>query len=310
MKPVHSLVGDWSQLRVLVALLRTESTVEAARELGLSQSAVSHALRKLRVTFDDPLFVKVGRRLVATERARELRVPLDEALAAVERVFTPRAALDPSTLRTAFRIGTADYGELVVLPRLVEALSEQAPSVDLVSVNLGDATEAALQRGEVDLVIGTRFRERSGLLFRPLRRDELVCVERSAGKRRSMTLARYLAARHVLVSPRGLPGGIVDEALRPRGIERRVVLTTPCFQTALATVARTSLITTVPRGVAEVYAAEHHVALHAAPLELPHLSFGLLYTESRRDDARHRWLRERIVELAAEPAERSASRGR
>lgn len=300
MKTIHTWVGDWNQLRVLDALLRTESTVQAARELGLSQSAVSHALRKLRETFDDPLFVKVGRRLAATERARELRVPLDEALAAVERVFTPRAALDPRTLRTAFRIGAADYGELVVLPRLVEALSEEAPGVDVLSVNLGDATEAALQRGEVDLVIGTRFRERAGLLFRLLRRDELVCVERASRTKRRMTLARYLAARHVLVSPRGLPGGIVDEALTAKGSARRVALTTPCFQTALAIVARTSLVTTVPRGIAEVYAAEHDVAIHAVPLELPRLSFGLLYAESRRDDATHRWLRERIVELAGD----------
>ncbi|MBX3248236.1 MAG: LysR family transcriptional regulator [Myxococcales bacterium] len=289
---------DLNQLRVLDALLRTSSTVRAARELGLTQSAISHALRRLRDVFEDPLFVRVGRRLVPTERALALRVPLEEARAALERVFRPQEAFDPATLRTTFRLVAADYAELVVLPGLMRALGAEAPGVELSVVMLGDELEDALQRGDADLAIGGRFRERAGLVYRALRRDPLVCVVRRDGLHdgRRMTLRRYLAARHVLVSPRGLPGGIVDDRLAALGHERHVVLRTPSFQTALAVVSVSDLVTTVPRSLVESYPPAGLATL-AAPIDLPEIRFGLLFSASRREDSSHRWLRQRIVSL-------------
>lgn len=298
MSQFHWSSIDLNQLRVLDALLRTSSTVRAARELGLTQSAISHALRRLRDVFDDPLFVRVGRQLVPTERALELRVPLEEARAALDRVFRSREVFDPASLRATFRLVAADYAELVVLPALLRALADEAPGVELSSVMLGDSLEDALQRGDVDLAIGARFQERAGLVHRALRRDPLVCVVRRDGPHgeRRMTLNRYLAARHVLVSPRGLPGGIVDDRLAALGHERRVVLRTPSFQTALAVVATTDLVTTVPRSLAAAYPPSGLVT-KAPPIELPEVRFGLLFSASRRQDSSHRWLRERIASL-------------
>lgn len=288
---------DLNQLSVLDALLRTESTVEAARILGVSQSAVSHALRKLRARFDDRLLVRVGGRLVKTERARALQEPLADALAAATRVFEPLTAVEPTSLRATFRIGAADYGELVVLPALLERLSAEAPGVDLVVQSVGDAAEHALESGQLDLVIGARFRERAGLLFRGLQQDPLVCVEQARNGLRSMDLERFLGGRHVLVSPRGLPGGIVDDALAALGRTRRIVLTTPSFQTALAVASRTGLFTTVPHRLAEAYAGRALLRLHPIPLSLPRIGFGLLFSRSRQNDPAHRWLRACIAGL-------------
>lgn len=286
---------DLNSLRVLDALLRTESTVQAARELGLTQSAVSHALGRLREIFADPLFVRVGRRLVPTERARELSSTLGDARAAIDRVFAPRAVFDPRSLRASFRIACADYGELVVLPKLLDALSEEAPGVELTTYAPGDALEEELQRGRADLAFGARFGERAGLVHRALFRDHFVCVRRADAPR--LTLARYLEDRHVLVSPRGLPGGIVDELLEGMGHTRRVVLRTPTFQTALAIVTRTELSTTVPRTLAEAYAEHAKVTIAKLPFEAPELRFGMMFAASRKDDASHRWLRERVAAL-------------
>ena len=286
---------DLNSLRVLDALLRTESTVQAARELGLTQSAVSHALGRLREIFSDPLFIRVGRRLVPTERARELSSTLGDARAAIDRVFAPRASFDPRSLRASFRIACADYGELVVLPKLLDALSEEAPGVELTTYAPGDALEQELQRGRADLALGGRFAERAGLVHRALFRDHFVCVRRADAPR--LTLTRYLEDRHVLVSPRGLPGGIVDELLEGMGHTRRVVLRTPTFQTALAIVTRTELSTTVPRTLAEAYVEHANVMISKLPFEAPELRFGMMFSVSRKDDASHRWLRERIAAL-------------
>lgn len=297
MSVIHTSGIDLGHLRVLDVLLRTHSTVRAARELGLTQSAVSHALRRLREALGDPLFVRVGRKLAPTERVLGLRAPLAEALAAVGRVFQAGAAFEPAALKASFRIIAADYAELVVLPQLLAALASEAPGVDLVTMVVGDAVEDVIQRGEADLALGASFAERGGLMLRPLFRDPFVvaiAAEHAPGR---LTLERYLAARHVLVAPRALPGGVVDNRLASLGRARRVVLRTPCFQTALAIAARTEVMVTAPRSLALEYARHAPVVTFPPPLELPEVRFGALFSASRQDDVAHKWLRERVAAL-------------
>jgi DNA-binding transcriptional LysR family regulator len=290
------------QLRVLSALLRSASTVRAARELGVTQSAVSHSLKRLRDALGDPLFVRVGRVLQATERAKAFRGPVDEALAAIARISSATGAFDPARARGNFRIIAGDYAERVVLPRLLPILAAEAPELDLTVIALGDRLEDALQNGEADLALGGFFRERSGLVLRPLFRDPFAVVVAKEGGPRRMTLQHYLKARHVIASPRGLPGGIVDDKLAELGLSRRVVLRTPTFQTALAMAAEGSVVATAPRRLAEAYAQHASIRVLTPPLELPPLRFGLLYPESRRDDALHRWFREQLLSAFAREA--------
>ena len=307
MNSVHSSSIDVTMLRTLDTLLRTESTVVAARELGITQSAVSHALRRLREALGHPLFVVVGRKLVATDRARALAPRVTEALAALERVLTETAAFEPAALSTTFRIVAPDSVELVLLPRLLEALATEAPGVELTTLLTGDTLEDVIQRGEADLALGARFRERAGLVHRALYDDTFACVMRSDHPIRRLTLRAYCDARHVLVSPRGLPGGVVDDRLAEDGRSRRVVLRTPSFQTALALVARTDLLVTLPRSVADAYATTTPLRIVPAPLPLPALRFGMVFAASRRDDPAHRWLRERIAGVLSARSRRRAS---
>ena len=145
--------------------------------------------------------------------------------------------------------------------------------------------------------LGGFFEERGGLLLRPLFRDPFVVVTAAAGAPARLSLDRYLAARHILVAPRGLPGGVVDTSLAALGHTRRVVLRTASFQTALAVAARTDLLVTMPRSVAVEFARFTPLSIFPPPLELPEIRFGMLFPASRRDDLAHRWLRERIAAL-------------
>lgn len=287
------------QLRVLAALLRSASTVRAARELGVTQSAVSHSLKRLRETLGDPLFVRVGRVLQATDRAQAFRAPVDEALAAIARISSVTGAFDPARARGNFRIIAGDYAERVVLPRLLSILAHEAPNLDVTVLTVGDRLEDALQNGEADLALGGFFRERSGLVLRPLFRDPFAVVVAKAGAPRRMTLQYFLKARHVIASPRGLPGGIVDDRLAELGHTRRVVLRTPTFQTALAMAAEGGVVATAPRRLAEAYAQHAPIRVLTPPLELPPVRFGLVFPESRRDDALHRWVREKLLSAFA-----------
>lgn len=288
---------ELDQLRVLAALLRSASTVRAARELGITQSAVSHSLKRLREALGDPLFVRVGRALAPTERALSLRVPVDEALAAIARVSARPGAFDPAHARGTLRIVAGDYAELVVLAPLLAALAREAPGLDLVTVAAGDRLEDVLQHGEADFALGAFFRERAGLVLRTLFQDELAVGVAAADAPRRMTLRRYLAARHVIASPRGLPGGIVDERLTQMGLSRRIVLRTPTFQTALAMAARSGLVVTAPRRLLAAYAEHAPLKVLRVPLELAPLRFALVFPASRRHEPLHRWVRERVASL-------------
>lgn len=285
---------DLNLLVVLELLLRHRSTVLAARELGRTQSAVSHALRRLRDHLGDPLLVRVGNQLQPTPRAEALQAPLAQALDALGAVLDPHE-LRPETLRTTVRIMLADYMEAIALPPLLALLADEAPGVDVTCLYPGDALEPLLQSGEADFALGAQFRERAGLLLRPLYEDRMVCVLRTGHPVRRMTMKRFLEARHVLVTPRGNPGGIVDDRLAEEGLERRVALRTPSFHTALRVVANSDMVTTLPERFARGAVESHGLRVLSAPVELAALRIGMLFSASRRDDPALRWIRDAVI---------------
>ncbi len=292
---------DLNLLVVLDALLEHGSTVEAARRLGRTQSAVSHALRRLRERFGDPLFVRVGRALAPTARAEALRAPLRAVLEGAAALHGASAPLDPASLERVFRLVVTDWAEHVLLPPLLARLAREAPGVALELSFVGDVVEDVIQRGRADLALGTGFRELDGVMAQALFEERFVCVCRHDPPRvgRRLTRARYLAERHVVVAPRGLPGSRVDDRLAPSE-RRRVVLRTPHFATAAAVVARTELLVTLPETFARAVAPSLRLDLHALPIELPRFAMQQIFPATLRHDPAHAWLRQRIFEVAAE----------
>ncbi len=300
MNAVHHLHQlDLNLLVVLAELLRTRSTTEAARRLGRTQSAVSHALGRLRAQLHDPLFVRVGASLQPTSLAEELALPLQELLDRADAIFSGhRGAFDPARLERTFVIGGTDLSELVMMPRLITRLRREAPGVDLASRFLGDEVERALLAREVDLLFGTRFRALAGVVVQTVTHEPMVVVAREGHPvvRKGMTTAQFAALDHVVVTPRQLPGSAVDAALEPLGYRRRVVLQLPHFVAAAFIVARTDLVATVPRLLAR--ALQGHLPLRAAPLpfEMPGFTFAIAFHAHHQDDPAHRWLRQAVVE--------------
>src|SRR5437868_5131513 len=120
----------------------------------ITQSAMSRALSRLRAVFDDPLFVRTARGMVATARAQELAEPLARGLAQIETAIAQRAPFDPRTAKRTFRIGVFDYGEMALMPPLVARVMEIAPGVELVSAPLSEEPLRALEDGKLDLALG------------------------------------------------------------------------------------------------------------------------------------------------------------
>jgi DNA-binding transcriptional LysR family regulator len=299
---------DLAHLRVLQDLLRTRSTTQSSRRLGCTQSSVSHSLARLRKRFGDPLLVRTGRQLAPTRFAEELRPRLDAALGEVASLFADAPAFSPEGLERTFRFAGTDFSELLLLPSIVGRLAREAPLVDLVCTPGGADVERQLQERDVDLAFGTAFRDRAGIITKKVAVDRLVLVMREKHPlRRRLDLASYAAAAHILVAPRGSPGGVIDVALGRLGKARRVVVQVGNFTTAAALAASSDLVTAMPRSVAARMAQRLPLVLRPLPVSVPSFAFALAWNEQLTRDAAHRWFRA-LVEGAAAIAFKDAAR--
>src|SRR5262245_18228673 len=214
---------DVNLLIALDGLLREAHVTRAARRVGLSQSAMSHALARLRRVLDDPLLVRTSRGMTLSPRAQRMAAPLAEALAALDGVVGAPAPFEPRELQREFRIAAIDCAQLVIVPALQTAVAKSAPGVELVGMLFGDSVERGLADGSIDLAIGLR-RDAPSFGQIDLLLERFVCVvrqRRRVGK--TLSVKRYAAMPHVLVSPRGRVPGAVDTALKKRGLTRKVV---------------------------------------------------------------------------------------
>lgn len=293
---------DLNLLVVLRALLIHGSATRAAEHLGRSQSAVSHALGRLRALFDDPLFVRVGNDMSPTAFAAALAAPLDQLLREAEQLLARRSAFDPARLEQHFRISGPDYAHAVVFERAMASIRAEAPGVRISTVSTGNEVERSLQAGTIDLALGANYQPYSGLLVQTLFEEHLVCVVRADHPTIGDALTRdqYLAADHALATPRGLPGGMADEVLAGTGEARRVVYRSSHFLAAAVVVSATDLVLTLPSRLAARLAPALRLRILAPPIDLPGFAFGQLFLATRRDDPAHAWLR-RTITAACRP---------
>ena len=247
---------DLALLPILQDLLKTRSTTLTAKRLGCTQSSASHCLARLRIQFADPLLVRVGRSLRPTRFAEDLAPRLDAVLGSVAGLIAESPVFVPAAMDRGFSFAGTDFSELLIRPRLVLRLARETPSVDLVCSSVGSDVERAIQEREVELAFGTSFRERAGVVVKKVATDHLVLLlRRGHPLRHGLDVDRYAAAGHVLVAPRGTPGGVIDVAFAALHKTRRVVVQVRNFSTAASLVAETDLVTAMPHSCADDGAA-------------------------------------------------------
>jgi DNA-binding transcriptional LysR family regulator len=299
---------DLNLLLTLDVLLAEGNVARAARRLGLSPSAMSRSLARLRETTGDPLLVRAGRGLVPTPRALELRARIGPVVEEAKALLLPADALELGKLKRSFTLRTSDGFVENFGPPLVARVAAEAPGVRLRFVQKLDKDSAPLRDGSVDLetgVVGDAASPelRSRILFQ----DRFIGVVRAghALSEGEMTPARYAAADHVLVSRRGRDRNAVDEALAALGLERRIAASVGGFAAALALARGSALLATVPeRHTGRLRGGMHSFAL---PVELPGIAVAMLWHPRMDADQAHRWLRGLLLEISAPSGPPSAS---
>lgn len=281
---------DLNLFRVFDVVYRERSLSRAAAALALTQSAVSHALGRLRAQLGDPLFERRGRGVAPTPLAVQLAPSVREALGGLQRALGSRRDFDPR--RDLGRLTLALPGELEVLllPALFARLLAVAPQVTLTAGQLERTRlRAELAAGRYDLALDVAQPTDPEVAHERVF-DDAFCVVAARGRRR-LDRRAYLAAGHVAVSSRRTGPALEDLRFGAEGLQRRVVVRCQRYETACRIVAGSDLLLTMPRGQAALRSRPLGLRTFEPPLRIPRLRLDVYWLRASGDSPAGRWLR-------------------
>lgn len=293
---------DLNLLTALDALLTECSVTRAARRMGLSTSAMSRTLARLRAVTGDPLLVQAGRQMVPTPYATELAGRVSHVARSAYALLQPaNPQLDLASTERSFIIRANDSFIDLTAAALVTELQQQAPLIQLVFVNKRDKEADLLRRGEIDLEICVLGTDAPELKIRTLFSDRFVGICRRNHpllQAPGVTAERYVSYPHVVISRHNKIWGPVDDALERLGLRRRVIVALPAFANAIPLVRGSDILGLVPFSCLGSFAsgARHNDLAHfELPVETPAINISLIWHPRMQADPLHRWLRETIV---------------
>ncbi|HRH16902.1 MAG TPA: LysR family transcriptional regulator [Aquabacterium sp.] len=292
---------DLNLFPVFDAIVQTGSLTAAARELHLSQPAVSHALARLREHLDDPLFVRQGRRMLATPYARQLIPVVRQALSQLQTgLRSPSQGFVPALAEREFTLGMRDILEALTLPGLMAHIRQHAPgiTVNCIQVERHDIADA-LRQGRVDAVVDIAMPLAAEVHHTRLVLDQLVVVAKANHpviQQGPLRLDTYLAASHVLVSARKQGLGIEDHELSRQGLRRQIGLRCRHYFAACRVVNQTDMLLTMPEQYAKVANQLFDNQLHTFPLSPAQLDAHLYWHAGSDEDPTNQWLRTQLVQ--------------
>ncbi|HEY3912064.1 MAG TPA: LysR family transcriptional regulator [Stellaceae bacterium] len=322
MNTLHFNAIDLNLLRVFDALIEERSVTRAGERLGLTQSAISHALNRLRYVLEDELFVRGPEGMRPTARAAEIAPRLRQGLMHLQLALTPGEFVPEQTHRR-FTIVCGEYVGAVLVPPLLARLREAAPHAEFRIRPSNTGVAEALLAGRADLAIGSFRRVPEWFACAPLFRETRVWVvsaDHPAAAWPELTLERLAALPHLINSATGedeqaVAGYVIDHglerlvmrsevgllqgALAARGLSRIVGLTTPHFLAALAVISHSDMAAPLPRRLAVAFAGVYRLKLFEPPYDSPPFEIMALWHREHGSEPATIWLRSVVHEVAA-----------
>jgi DNA-binding transcriptional LysR family regulator len=313
---------DLNLLRVFEALIEERSATRAGTRLGLTQSAISHALNRLRYVLKDELFVRGPEGMQPTERAAEIAPRLRQGLLQLQLALAPSEFVPQQTDRR-FTIACTEYAGAVIIPAFVARLREKAPHASLSILPSNQGVAETLRCGHADLAIGSFRRFPDWFECEPLLLEKRVWVLSAANPtaREELTLERLAELPHLVVAATGederaIEGYVVDHgverlvtrsdagvlqgALAARGLRRNIAVTTPHFLAALAAVSQSDIAALLPQRLATAFMGRYGLALFEPPYASPPFEVMSMWHRENGDQPAIVWLRALLREVAAE----------
>jgi DNA-binding transcriptional LysR family regulator len=311
MNDLHIQSLDLNLLRVFDVLLEERSATRAGARLGLSQSAVSHALGRLRYALNDELFVRDPRGLKPTARSLEIGPQVHAALSQLQAAFAP-PSFDPATTERRFTIVAGAYACAVLVPELVAQMAREAPRAELVIAEAASDLLEQLDSRRADFVIGSVDSAPERLTHEILLRETLAWIVRAENPlpRGPISIADLLSIPHVVISRRSVEGqgvsmraswedlGAFEAALEKKGLKRQVGVTVPDTYSAMGVIRRSDMAALIPRRLAALSTQSGVMRMVEPPYPSPQVDLGMLYLTDRMADPAIAWMRGMLRSVA------------
>jgi DNA-binding transcriptional LysR family regulator len=290
-------------LAVFAAIDDSRHITKAAKVLGMTQPALSHALNRLRLLLDDELFVKSSKGMVPTPRAVQLSLPIRAILSHFERDVLEVEDFNPGNMRRAFRIYATDFIDSFLLPSLLKVFENGAPGAQIISQSAPfSLPREELEQGKCDLAIAGFFGDLPGGFYQQkLFSDGFVSAVRKDHPRLSnkgeLSLNDYCKERHVLVAPSGELRAKVDDVLAEKKLRRTIVAGLNTFMGAAWIIPESDCIFTGPSRLVRQMNRAFPIHILPTPMKIPDITIVQVWHERNNNDPGHRWLREHIREI-------------
>ena len=284
---------DLSSLLVFLHLVRHRKATRAALEMGLTQSAVSHALKRLRAVFADPLFLRQPHGLEPTAKAIHLEPIVQQAIDLLSHAFETLDEFNPRKAQATIKIAAHDYDLCSVLPKLLPVLRDQAQGITVQASSIDGASVAArLDDRQIDLALGYSSTLGKRLVAEAIYSEQYCVVARTGHPLTSgsMSFIDYADAAHLLIATDGRLRGLVDKALEKHGLARNAATIVPTFFLGLAILRQSDLIATIPSRVASAYQTAFDLVSIPLPLDVPAFPVLAIRHQREQNNPMHRWL--------------------
>ena len=291
---------DLNLLLVFDAVFTERSISKAGQKLHLAQPTVSNALARLRERLQDPLFERGSQGMTPTPRAKTLSEPIRQALDVLARGLSVEQPFDFDRSDREFVIAVEDYGETVILPRFVDWLGKVAPAIRIkIRPEPSGQLVDQMKNGEVDLALDYFASRQAGFESRCVLTETLLSLSRRdhPSLTEKLSLETYLSLSHVALIPRPDTMPMIDLALQKRGKSRRIAVRVPHFLSMPLMVQSSDMLCTLPKRMAHLYADHFRLRSFAVPLRIPRFPVYLIWPESIRHDAGHKWFRDNLIAL-------------
>lgn len=298
---------DLNLFRVFDAVFRAGSLTQAAAQLHLTQPAISNALARLRGQFDDPLFIRDGRRVAATPRARAIAPEIATALQTLQQTLAAAPVFDAASSARRFVLGMRDVLEFALMPKLTQQLLTLGPQLQLQSARVERRRlERELAAGVLDMAIDVPIAVGDDVIREPLFKEALCVAMRPQHPlaRARLTTRQWLAARHITVSSRRSGPVLEDAILQSEGLRRDVAVRCQHYYGACHLAATSDLLLVLPRYYGEWFAAHLPLKLVSLPVVLPALEVMMYWPRNAERDPGHVWLRDQLRNAVIDGAPR------
>ncbi len=298
------MLKDLNLLFVFEAMWKHRSVSASAEALGVTQAAVSNALKRLREQYKDKLFSPVGRNMEPTPFAVAIAPSLLEALAAVGRTLSASDTFDPNTARRTFTVRTRDVGEIVCFPSILAGLARQAPHAVLRGTFVShEETMSGLARGRIDVAVGYLPALKTDLHYAPLFRQNHVLVMRSEhpAAKEDLTESVVATLNFVLVEYEGSERLIFERALIDAGARSRIKVRLPQFMPAAHIVSQSELVWIAPETIARAAAQNYGLTLRKCPYPIEDSPICVYWHDRYHKDSANMWFRNLILQTCSSP---------